>query len=79
VLIVTTQVPEVVPLRLTFNLLGALRPRGVEGHFRVAAEGTLPALRGAKEVLLLLLLEVRILSPACANLSTPRANLRVTV
>jgi phosphatidylinositol kinase/protein kinase (PI-3 family) len=33
-LMMTTQVPEVVPFRLTPNLLGALGLRGVEGHFR---------------------------------------------
>ena len=40
--------PEHVPFRLTRQLTNAMEINGVEGNFRVAAEGTLSALRENK-------------------------------
>lgn len=49
------RVPELVPFRLTQNLLQALGITGVDGLFRIAAEETLRVLRKHKEVLMTLL------------------------
>lgn len=49
------RVPELVPYRLTQNLVNALGITGVDGIFRIAAEETLRVLRKHKEVLMTLL------------------------
>ncbi|KAI8144500.1 hypothetical protein BJV82DRAFT_537101 [Fennellomyces sp. T-0311] len=49
------RVPELVPFRLTQNMLNALGVTGTDGIFRIAAEETLRVLRKHKEVLMTLL------------------------
>jgi len=48
----TLEKPEVVPFRLTQNIIDAFGLAGVEGAFRPAAEATLAALRAHRETLL---------------------------
>jgi serine/threonine-protein kinase ATR len=48
----TLEKPEVVPFRLTQNIVDAFGVAGVEGAFRPAAEATLAALRAHRETLL---------------------------
>ncbi|KAI9495515.1 hypothetical protein BDB00DRAFT_927415 [Zychaea mexicana] len=49
------RVPELVPFRLTQNMLHALGVTGTDGIFRIAAEETMRVLRKHKEVLMTLL------------------------
>jgi tetratricopeptide (TPR) repeat protein len=49
------KIPETVPFRLTQNLLRALGPSGVDGHFRIACENVMRIMRDNREVLLTLL------------------------
>jgi hypothetical protein len=49
------RIPETVPFRLTQNLLRALGPSGVDGHFRIACENVMRLMRENREVLLTLL------------------------
>jgi serine/threonine-protein kinase ATR len=44
--------PEVVPFRLTQNLVDSMGITGVEGNFRVSAEKTLKVLRGNRDLLM---------------------------
>ncbi len=46
------KIPEVVPFRLTQNLVHALGPTGVEGPFRIACEASLDLMRRQKDVLM---------------------------
>ena len=48
-------VPEVVPLRLTHNIVDAFGPVGVEGPFRIACEIALKVMRNEKDVLMSML------------------------
>jgi phosphatidylinositol kinase/protein kinase (PI-3 family) len=49
------RIPEMVPFRLTQNLIRALGPSGVDGHFRTACENVLRVMRENREILLTLL------------------------
>ena len=48
-------IPEVVPFRLTHNIIDAFGPIGIEGPFRIACEIALKVMRNEKEVLMSLL------------------------
>ncbi|QQP36516.1 Ataxia telangiectasia and Rad3 related, partial [Caligus rogercresseyi] len=47
----TLAIPEVVPFRLTQNMVHAMGPLGVEGPFRIACETSLNLMRKEKDVL----------------------------
>ncbi|CAB4067803.1 ATR [Lepeophtheirus salmonis] len=47
----TLAIPEVVPFRLTQNMVHAMGPLGVEGPFRIACENSLNLMRKEKDVL----------------------------
>uniref|UniRef100_A0A0R3RSZ9 non-specific serine/threonine protein kinase n=1 Tax=Elaeophora elaphi TaxID=1147741 RepID=A0A0R3RSZ9_9BILA len=49
------RVPEMVPFRLTGNIVRALGPTDVEGTFRLSSENVLGKLRAGKEILLTML------------------------
>ncbi|KAL3998360.1 Phosphatidylinositol 3- and 4-kinase family protein [Acanthocheilonema viteae] len=49
------RVPEMVPFRLTGNIVRALGPTDVEGTFRLSSENVLKKLRAGKEILLTIL------------------------
>ena len=51
----TLGVPEVVPFRLTHNMVDAFGPVGVEGPFRIACELALSVMRNEKDVLMSML------------------------
>ena len=51
----TLTVPEVVPFRLTNNMVDAFGPVGVEGPFRIACEIALNVMRNEKDVLMSML------------------------
>ena len=51
----TLTVPEVVPFRLTHNMVDAFGPVGVEGPFRIACEIALSVMRNEKDVLMSML------------------------
>ncbi|KEG07543.1 phosphatidylinositol kinase related protein [Trypanosoma grayi] len=63
-------VPELVPFRLTRNIVDGMGVQGTEGPFRRHCEGTLRVLRGQKELLMTIL-------EACAH--DPLARWAVTV
>ena len=46
------KVPEVVPFRLTHNMVHAMGPTGTEGPFRIASEVALGLMRKQKDVLM---------------------------
>ena len=45
-------IPEVVPFRLTHNMIDAMGPTGCEGHFRKTCEATMRVMRDHREELL---------------------------
>ncbi|GJJ73027.1 serine/threonine-protein kinase SMG1 [Entomortierella parvispora] len=49
------RIPEIVPFRLTRNMLTSLGATGVEGNFRIACEQTMKVMRKNKEILVTLL------------------------
>jgi len=49
------RIPEIVPFRLTRNILTSLGTTGVEGNFRIACEQTMKVMRKNKEILVTLL------------------------
>uniref|UniRef100_A0A183H5M1 Non-specific serine/threonine protein kinase n=1 Tax=Onchocerca flexuosa TaxID=387005 RepID=A0A183H5M1_9BILA len=49
------RVPEMVPFRLTGNIVRALGPTDIEGTFRLSSENVLEKLRSGKEILLTML------------------------
>uniref|UniRef100_A0A913HXF1 Serine/threonine-protein kinase ATR n=1 Tax=Strongyloides stercoralis TaxID=6248 RepID=A0A913HXF1_STRER len=49
------RIPEIVPFRLTRNIIDGFGPCGVEGHFRTSCELSLSTMRDNKEMLLTLL------------------------
>ncbi|CEF65636.1 Serine/threonine-protein kinase ATR [Strongyloides ratti] len=49
------RIPEIVPFRLTRNVIDGFGPCGVEGHFRTSCELSLATMRDNKEMLLTLL------------------------
>lgn len=49
------RVPEMVPFRLTGNIVRALGPTDIEGTFRLSSENVLRKLRAGKEILLTML------------------------
>ncbi|KAG0055166.1 Serine/threonine-protein kinase smg1 [Gryganskiella cystojenkinii] len=49
------RIPEIVPFRLTRNMLTSLGVTGVEGNFRIACEQTMKVMRKNKEILVTLL------------------------
>ncbi|KAF2761422.1 hypothetical protein EJ05DRAFT_449694 [Pseudovirgaria hyperparasitica] len=51
----TFEKPELVPFRLTHNMLDAMGPAGIEGHFRVAAELVLRICRQNMDTLMTIL------------------------
>ena len=51
----TMEIPEVVPFRLTGNMVDAMGPLGVDGPFRISCEVALGLMRKEKEVLMSML------------------------
>ena len=48
----TMEVPEVVPFRLTHNMVDAFGPLGIEGPFRISCEVALSVMRKERDVLM---------------------------
>ena len=48
----TFEVPEIVPFRLTHNMVNGMGPMGTEGLFRRACEVTMRLLRDQREPLM---------------------------
>jgi serine/threonine-protein kinase ATR len=67
----TFEKPELVPFRLTHNMVDAMGPQGVEGPFRVAAELTYEQLRTYQDTLITIL-ETFVHDPTADFLGTKR-------